>query len=130
MGDSYNPNVGSPLPELFCALDYNDGGLVANQATIVQYENCVSHRLAADRSFKRSCRPVPATVAFSSGMAGTGFGTPKPPYWINTSVINGGANVLHFGMKFYFRNWFIGAVGAGNGIRIIPTLYFRVKEAH
>lgn len=129
MADAYNGSVGCPLPYVTSVIDYGDATPPATQRIADQYENAQQFQLTNDRTWSRSCRPKPASIVYNSAVSvGYGYVGQGADLWLDTG--NGGADVPHYGPKFFVRNFFYQAAGGGIGFRIQPTFEFRMREAH
>lgn len=125
MGDSYN-SVASQLPYLYSVNDQTDATPPPTLGTIQQYPGVKDNTLSCEKPLFFTCYPQPATLLYNGGVS-AGYGSPSHfPQWLDSTS----PNIPHYGMKFYMRNWIASAANLGNAIRIQPTLYFKVKEAH
>jgi len=124
MGDSYNAGAaGSQLPTLYLATDYTDAASVADFPTFCQFQSAKEHPLTQNRVVKHVAYPKPSVEVFINAVA-SGYQTPAAPRWCDSNY----ASIPHYSTRVYVRNFFTNAAGGGQGFRIQPTLYFRVKE--
>lgn len=126
MGDSYN-SVASATPYIYWVNDQTDATPPVSCAVIQQFPGVKDSVVTCESSIYMTCFPQPATILFN-GVGSVGYGTANghAPQWLETAS----PSIPHYGLKMYVRNWIASGANLGNALRIQPTLYFKLKEAH
>jgi hypothetical protein len=107
----------SPLPIMYYAPDFDDHTPPADQAALLEYGGCKMKILTANAPFSIFIKPN-ITRAVYQGIT-SAYESARP-----TKVDCNYPQVEHFGMKYFFRNWFNGLTdGTANAKLTIQPIY-------
>jgi hypothetical protein len=125
-GESYNPTVGSPLPELLMAYDPLDANTSFTLIALQAYPSFRTQVLLPNKWKKTVAVPRPAVTLYNGVTSEYAYISKASDLWINMST---STDLPHYCFKLYLRNM-LAAGGSGLALRLRQRFYFAVRRLY
>jgi hypothetical protein len=128
-GDSYNPGIGSPLPEIQTIIDPSDANTALNPQIIESFGNSTRNILSQERPVKTLVAPRPALQLYSSAVSsGDAYDASTRDLWFSTATA-ASTSIPFYGWKALIRNW-CSTNGSGAVVRLNCTVQIALRRPH
>lgn len=124
-GQSYNPGIGSPLPEVHIYSDVVDAVPPISVADGDRHGDAQRWVVSAERTARFQVQPKPVAQMFLSGTA-TSYSSPASnrELWLSTQSLG----TPHYSFKGLMRN-FVGVPGSGAVMRFSFIAYINLRRS-
>jgi len=124
-GQSFNPSIGSPVPELHLYTDPTDSTPPSSVIQCDRYGDSQRIVLSAEKTVRFQCQPKPTQQVYLVGVA-SAYATPASTkdLWLSTVELG----TPHYSFKGLIRN-FCSIAGSGAQVRFSFVAYLHLRRS-